>query len=179
AQILDRPSGEFLGTQRIEVSDCPGVGAKQFRIGNLDGLAAARFDRKDANLEKIAAGVLEQRRIPHFSNNVLINSTRLVSLEQFGIDALAADFHAEFVDVCPFRDREHVKAFEPLIVRIVELLVDRCGGNLPINFDIDLMTRDFERGEWETARRNVDRTLDDNETISTGLRDTSEEEEPD
>ena len=81
--------------------------------------------------------------------------------------------------MCPFRDREHVKAFEPLIVRIVELLVDRCDGDLPINFDVDLMTGDFERGEWEMARRNVDRTLDDNETISAGLRDASEEEEPD
>ncbi len=79
----------------------------------------------------------------------------------------------------PFRDREHVKAFEPLIVRIVELLVDRCDGDLAINFDVDLMTGDFERGEWEMARRNVDRTLDDNETISAGLGDASEEEEPD
>jgi hypothetical protein len=66
-----------------------------------------------------------------------------------------------------------------LIVRIVELLVDRCDGDLPINFDVDLMTGDFERGEREMARRNVDRTLDDDETISAGLRDASEEEEPD
>jgi hypothetical protein len=41
------------------------------------------------------------------------------------------------------------------------------------------MTRDFEGGEWEMGRRNVDRTLDNNETISARLRDGSEEEEPD
>src|SRR4029077_472643 len=142
-------------------------------------LPAARFDGKDADLEEIAAGVLEQRRIPHFSYDILINATRLVGREQFRIDVLPADFHAEFVDVCPFWDREHVKAFEPLIVRIVELLVDGCDGDLPINFDIDLMTGDFERGKREVARRNVDRTLDDDETISAGLRDASEEQEPD
>src|SRR6476620_5135411 len=117
-------------------------------------LASARFDRKDADLEEIAAGVLEQRRISHFSNDVLINSTRLVSREQLGIDSFAADFHAEFVDMRRFRDREHVKTLEPLIVRIVELLVDGCDGDLPVNFDIDLMTGDFERGEREMRRRN-------------------------
>jgi len=79
----------------------------------------------------------------------------------------------------PFRDREHVKTFEPLIVRIVELLVDRCGGDLAINFDVDLMTRDFERGEREMGRRNVDRTFNNDETISAGLGHGSEEEEPD
>jgi hypothetical protein len=41
------------------------------------------------------------------------------------------------------------------------------------------MTGDFEWGEREMARRNVKRTLDDDETISPGLRDASEEEEPD
>ena len=81
--------------------------------------------------------------------------------------------------MCPFRDREHVKAFEPLIVRIVELLVDRCDGDLPINCDVNVMTGDFEGSERKVARRNVDRTLDDNETISAGFRDASEEEEPD
>ena len=79
----------------------------------------------------------------------------------------------------PFRNREHVKAFQTLIVRIVELLVDRCDGDLAINFDVDLMTGDFERGEWEMRRRNVDRMLDDDETISAGLRDASEDQEPD
>src|SRR5260370_29866980 len=97
--FLNRPSGEFLSAQRVEISDGRGVGAKQFRIGNLNGLPAARFDRKDADLEKVAAGVLEQRRIPHFSNNVLINATRLVSREQLGFNGLAADFHTEFVDM--------------------------------------------------------------------------------
>jgi len=42
-----------------------------------------------------------------------------------------------------------------------------------------LVTRDFERGEREMRRRNVNRTFNDNETISAGLRDASEEEEPD
>ena len=79
----------------------------------------------------------------------------------------------------PFRNREHVKAFQTLIVRIVELLVYRCDGDLAINFDVDLMTGDFERGEWEMRRRNVDRMLDDDETISAGLRDASEDQEPD
>src|SRR5262249_34578930 len=115
----------------------------------------------------------------HFSNDVLVNSTRLVSREQFRLDALAGDFHAEFVDVRAFRDREHVKTFEPLVVRIVELLVDRCNGHLAVDFDVDLMTGDFERGEREMNRRNVDRTLDDDETIPAGLGDASEEEEPD
>ena len=41
------------------------------------------------------------------------------------------------------------------------------------------MTCDFERGEREMGRRNVDRTLDDDETIPAGLGDGSEEEEPD
>jgi hypothetical protein len=39
------------------------------------------------------------------------------------------------------------------------------------------MTGDFERGEWEMARRNVDRPLDNDETISEGMRDGSEKEE--
>src|SRR5262249_50077138 len=55
----------------------------------------------------------------------------------------------------------------------------RCDGDLPINFDVDLMTRDFERSEGEMGRQNIDRTLDNDETISPGLRDASEEEEPD
>ena len=80
----------------------------------------------------------------------------------------------------PFRDREHVNAFEPLIVRIVELLVDRCDRDLAINFDVDVMTGDLERGEREMARRNVDRPLDDDETVSAGLGDACREpEEPD
>jgi hypothetical protein len=79
----------------------------------------------------------------------------------------------------PFWDREHVETFEPLIVRIIKLLVDRGDGDLAINFDVDLVTCDFERGEREMNRRDVHRTLNDNETISTGLRDASEEEEPD
>jgi hypothetical protein len=41
------------------------------------------------------------------------------------------------------------------------------------------MTGDFERSERKVARRNVDWTLDNNETISAGLGDASEEEEPD
>jgi hypothetical protein len=41
------------------------------------------------------------------------------------------------------------------------------------------MAGDFERGEREMNGRNVDRTLDDDETISAGLGDASEEEEPD
>jgi hypothetical protein len=41
------------------------------------------------------------------------------------------------------------------------------------------MTGDFEGSEREMTRRNVDRTLDDNETISARLGDASEEEEPD
>src|SRR6185503_4249394 len=72
-----------------------------------------------------------------------------------------------------------VKTFEPLIVRIIEFLVDRCGGYLSVNFDVDLMTCDFERGEREMGGRNVDRTFNDDETISAGLGDGSEEEEPD
>src|SRR5262249_23688592 len=119
------------------------------------------------------------RRVAHFSNDVLVNSTRLVSREQLGFNILAGDFHAEFVDMRPFRNREHVKTFEPLIVRIVELLVDRCDGDLAINFDVNLMTGDFERSERKMNRRNVDRTLDDDETISVGLRDASEKEESD
>ena len=79
----------------------------------------------------------------------------------------------------PFRNGEHVKTFQPLIVRIVELLVDRCDGDLAINFDVDLMTGDFEWSEREMSRRNVDRTLDDNETISAGLGDASDEQESD
>jgi len=161
------------------IGDRSAVGPKQFRVRNLNGLPAARFNRKDADLEKISAGVLEQRGIAHFSNDVLVNTTRLVGREQLRIDAFAADFHAEFVDVRPFRDREHIKTFQPLVVRIVELLVDRCDGDLAINLDVDLVTRDFERGEREMGRRNVNRTLDNNETISAGLRDASEEEEPD
>jgi hypothetical protein len=42
-----------------------------------------------------------------------------------------------------------------------------------------VMTGDFEGSEWKVTRRNVDRTLDENETISAGLRDASEKEEPD
>jgi len=64
-----------------------------------------------------------------------------------------------------------------LVVRIVELLVDRCDGDLLINCDVNVMTGDFERGEWEMARRNVDRPLDNDETISEGMRDGSEKEE--
>jgi hypothetical protein len=41
------------------------------------------------------------------------------------------------------------------------------------------MTGDFEGSKREMGRRNVDRTLDDNETISAGMRDASEEQEPD
>src|SRR5262249_26882374 len=128
---------------------------------------------------KVTAGILEQRRIPHFSHDVLVNATRLVSREQLRIDSFTADFHAELVDMRPFRNGEHVKTFEPLIVRIVELLVDRCDGDLLINFDVDLMTGDFERSKREMGRRNVDRTLHDNETISARYGDASEEEEPD
>jgi len=81
--------------------------------------------------------------------------------------------------VRPFWNGEHVETFEPLVVRVVEFLVDRCNGDLAINFDVDPMTRDFERGEREANRRNVDRTLNDNETICAGLGDACEQEEPD
>src|SRR5262249_1118796 len=120
-----------------------------------------------------------QRRVAHFSHNILINAARLISWKQLGIDALPGDLHAEFVDVRSLRDREHVKTFEPLVVRIVELMLDRCNGDLAINFDVDLVARDFERGEREMGRWNVNRTFNDNETVSARLRDASEEQEPD
>ena len=41
------------------------------------------------------------------------------------------------------------------------------------------MTGDLERSEREMRRRNVNRMLNDDETISAGLRDASEKEEAD
>src|SRR5262245_19474028 len=81
--------------------------------------------------------------------------------------------------MCPFRNGEHVKPFQPLIVTTVEFLVDRRDGDLAISLDADLMTGDIERGEREMGGRNVNRTFDDDETISVGTGDGSEEEESD
>src|SRR5439155_14768946 len=130
AYVWNRLGGKLLRVQRIAVTDQARIRLEQLAVGERHTLLRARFDREDADLENVLAGVFEQRRVAQLAHNVLVNAPRLVRAHQFGLNRPAIDLHGEFLDLRPFWDREQGGPFDPLVVRIVKLLLDRGGRQL-------------------------------------------------
>ena len=144
ADVLDRFGGKLLRVEGIDIADHPGVGGEHLGIGKGDALAAVWLDGENAHFEDIAAGVFEQGGVLQFAHDVLVNGAGLVGGQQLGLDLLAGDLHGELVNLAAFGDGKQVGAFQPLRVGIVEFLVHRGGGDLPVNFDVDVMVSDFQ-----------------------------------
>ena len=189
ADVLDRFGGEFFRVERINVADQAGVGGQHLGVGQRDALVAVRFDGENAHLEHIAAGVFEQRRVAHFAHDVLVNLPRLVRGQQLGLDLPPADVHGEFVNLRALGDGEKIGAFEPLRVRIVELLVHRRGGDLAVNLHVHVVIRHLQRRENVRPRRGRPRRgrsragppmrlLHDDKPVRATLRDGRNQAEP-
>ena len=176
--ILDERGAEFLGVERIHIFHQSTLVLEQLGVGDPDPLVRPRLDREDADLEGIAAHVFEQGRVFHLADDVLVKRAGFVGGQQLGLGHGAVDVHRELVDVRAGRQRKNVGAFEPGVVRIVKLLVDRGGGGQIVDFHADPVVVHGERGERKMAGgherhrmepRPVHWRADDDQTIRQGM----------
>ena len=164
--ILDRHRAEFLGVERIDVFDQPGIILQQLGVLDLDLLAGIRLDRVDPHLEGIAADILEQRRILHLADDLLIDGAGLVGGQQFGLHHLAVDVHRELVDVGAWRQGKDISPFQAGVVGIVELLVDRGGRHVVLDVDRHPVVGHRQRRELEMAGDKMRRITNDDQPIT-------------
>src|SRR5439155_384451 len=153
AYVWNRLGGKLLRVQRIAVTDQARIRLEQLAVGERHTLLRARFDREDADLENVLAGVFEQRRVARLAHNILVNAPRLVRAHQFGLDRPPVDLHGELLDLRPFRHGEQEGPFDSLVIRIEKVLLDRRGRQLVVNSDAGLVPGDFQRTELVDARR--------------------------
>ena len=157
AHVFDWFGGEFFRVQRIDIADETRIGREHLRVRKRDALVAVRLDGKNAHLEHIAVGVFHQRRVAHFAHDVLVNLPRLLRRQQLGLNLPPADVHRELVELRALGNGKQIRAFEPLRIRIVKILVHGRRGNLPVNLHFDVMKGNFQRREGIRSRPRPDR----------------------
>ena len=138
-------AGELLGVQGIEVLDQAVLGLEDLGVGDLDALLAVGRDGIDPGPEEIAAHVLEQARVAHAADDVLVDPPGLAAVEDLALDPLVADVHGEIGDGGAFGNGEDVGPLDVPAEVVDEDLVDRGLGHLVDDLHLDVVVLDAER----------------------------------
>src|SRR5262245_7555953 len=110
------------------------------------------LDRKNPYSHRTATGVFHQRGIAVFPDDVLINRSRLGSVEKFGFGRFAIDVHGELVDGRALRQWEDISALQGLVVWVEELLIDARYRDAVVDFDVNVMKRHLKRRKGKMIR---------------------------
>jgi len=135
---------EALDVEAVAVAGEAALDRKHLAVGDLDAAVLAGRDRENAGLQQAAARVLEQGRVAHPADDVLVGAAGLLGVEEFGIDGLAVHPHAELADSRAVGDREEVGALGGPVVGVVEGLVDARFGERAVDGDGDVVILHLE-----------------------------------
>jgi len=165
---VERRGGELFGVEGIEIFNQTVVAGQKLGIAQADAFLAARRDGKNAQAIESPAGVLEQRRVALFADDLFIEAARLGGVEQFGLGGAAVDIHGKPVELAAARDREEIGALELERVGIIENLIDLGHGHLVFDPHRDVVIAHFKRGHGRREmgrKRRARRPGDDDHAV--------------
>ena len=89
-----------------------------------DALRLPRLDGEDAQLEGLAVLPLEERRVEHLIDDLLVGLASLVALDELAVHELAVDLHGEPGEHRAVGERKAERALEALVALVHELVLD-------------------------------------------------------
>ena len=114
-------------------------------VADHDLLVGGRVEREHAQLEPVALLPLEECRVEHLVDDLLVDGARLVALDDLAFDHLAVDLEREADQERALRDGEPERALAALAGSIVEHVGNLGDGHVAGGLDVDVHALQLER----------------------------------